>query len=86
MHKDDRITAQAHTQFMFKVDEAELGKPREVFARALEAEGQSLVWHAAFKPVTTLSFFREDRWRTWTAGYPDLDRLASSDSLVLTRT
>ncbi len=42
--------------------------------------------NAAFKPVTTLLFFRVDRWRIWTVCYPDLDRLASSDYLVLTRT
>jgi len=78
MEKDDRITAQAHTQFLFKIDEGELGMPRPVFARALIAEGLPLVWHGAFEPVTTLSFFREGRWQKWTSIYPDPDRLVEN--------
>jgi dTDP-4-amino-4,6-dideoxygalactose transaminase len=75
MAKDERMTSQAHTQFLFQIDEEELGMSRTVFARALEAEGLPLVWHGAFEPMTTLSFFKEGRWRTWSAGYRDLDRL-----------
>jgi dTDP-4-amino-4,6-dideoxygalactose transaminase len=75
MEKDDRITSQAHTQFLFKVDERELGMSRTVFARALEAEGLPLVWHGAFEPMTTLSFFCKGNWRTWATGYPELHRL-----------
>jgi perosamine synthetase len=76
--KDERITAQAHTQFLFKVDESELGMSREVFARALEAEGLPLVWHAAFEPMTTLSFFKEYRWRKWVGDPTQTDRLTEN--------
>ncbi len=80
LEKDDRITAQAYTQFRFNLDEAELGSTRNAFAQALQAEGLPLVWHGAFEPITTLSFFRENRWRTWAAGYPDPDRLVENYS------
>ena len=73
--KDDRITSQAHTQFRFNVDEKDLGMSRAIFARALEVEALPLVWHGAFEPMTSLSFFRKGNWRTWAAGYPDLNRL-----------
>lgn len=78
--KDDRITSQAHTQFRFNVGEKDLGMSRAIFARALEAESIPLVWHGAFEPMTTLSFFRKGNWRTWAAGYPDLNRLEENYS------
>jgi len=78
LDKDDRITAQAYTQFRFNLDEAELVSTRNAFAQALQAEGLPLVWHGAFEPITTLSFFRESRWRTWADGYPDPARLVEN--------
>jgi dTDP-4-amino-4,6-dideoxygalactose transaminase len=78
--KDDTITAQAYTQFRFNIEESELGLTRKVFADALQKEGLPLVWHGAFEPMTTLSFFRENHWRTWAAAYPDPDRLLDNYS------
>jgi perosamine synthetase len=78
LDKDERITSQAYTQFLFKVNEKALGMSRTIFARALEAEALPLVWHGAFEPMTTLSFFREGNWRAWAAGYPELDRLEAN--------
>lgn len=75
MDDDPRITAQAYTQFVFKVDEDMLGFSLDTFALALEAEGVPQVWHGAFEPIPSLSFFREGRWRVWTSGYPDPTRL-----------
>ena len=78
MDRDERITAQAHTQFTFKLDEPELGITLNTFAEALQAEGIPMVWHGAFEPMTTLSFFRGGRWRRWAVGHPDHDWLAAN--------
>jgi dTDP-4-amino-4,6-dideoxygalactose transaminase len=78
MPRDRRITAQAHTQFLFKIDEDALGVSLETFAQALQAEEIPMVWHGAFEPMTTLSFFRGGRWRTWAAGHSDHERLADN--------
>lgn len=76
MESDPRITAQAHSQFLFKIDEENLGFSQDTLAAALEAEGIPMVWHSAFEPVTSLSFFETGRWRTWAAGHPNHRRLA----------
>jgi len=78
MDRGERITAQAHTQFTFKLDEPELGMTLNTFAEALQAEGIPMVWHGAFEPMTTLSFFRSGRWRRWAVGHPDHDRLTGN--------
>ena len=78
MPRDPRITAQAHTQFLFKIDEDALGISLETFAQALQVEGVPMVWHGAFEPMTTLSFFQGGRWRTWAPGHPDHERLADN--------
>jgi dTDP-4-amino-4,6-dideoxygalactose transaminase len=80
MDQDERITAQAHTQFTFKIEEQELGITLNTFAEALQAEGIPMVWHGAFEPMTTLSFFRGGRWRRWAVGHTDHDRLAENYS------
>jgi len=76
MDADPRITAQAHTQFLFKIDEATLGLSQDTLAAALEAEGIPTVWHGAFQPMTSLSFFETGRWRTWAIGHTNHKRLA----------
>ena len=78
MPRDPRITAQAHTQFLFKIDEDALGISLETFAQALQAEGLPMIWHGAFEPMTTLSFFRGGRWRAWAVAHPDHERLADN--------
>lgn len=75
---DDRITAQARTQFVFRADEDALGFSLDTLAAALEAEGLPSIWHAGFEPVPTLSFFAEGRWRAWAAAHPDHARLAEN--------
>jgi hypothetical protein len=43
---------------------------------ALEAEGLPLVWHGSFEPITTLSYFKTGRWKTWcTAKKEDIVRI-----------
>ncbi|MFA6241529.1 MAG: DegT/DnrJ/EryC1/StrS family aminotransferase [Candidatus Hydrogenedentales bacterium] len=76
MDSDPRITAQAHTQFLFKIDEEALGFSQDTLAAALEAEGIPTVWHGAFQPMTSLSFFETGRWRTWAVGHANPKRLA----------
>ncbi|MBX7257070.1 MAG: DegT/DnrJ/EryC1/StrS family aminotransferase [Candidatus Hydrogenedentes bacterium] len=80
MDHDARITAQAHTQFLFKIDEQIVGFSQNTLATALEAEGIPTVWHSAFQPVTTLSFFESERWRTWAVGHTNPKRLAHNYS------
>jgi dTDP-4-amino-4,6-dideoxygalactose transaminase len=70
-----KITAEAHTKFLLRVDEAALGFSLDTLAAALEAEGVPEVWHGAFEPLTSLSFFAEERWRTWAVGHGDLERV-----------
>lgn len=74
--EDRRITRQGYTQFVFKVDEVKLGCSRDAFHAALAAEGVPGVWHGAFEPVNTLSFWRTGRWRTWINNHPDIDFVA----------
>lgn len=78
--RDERITKEAFTQFVFRVDEAVLGCSRDAFAEALAAEGVSGVWHGAFEPINTLSLWRGDRWRTWTNGHPYIESVARNYS------
>lgn len=73
--RDARVTAEAHTQFPLQVDESALGCSLDTLAAALEAEGVPGVWHAAFEPLTALTFFTSGRWRTWAVGHPDHARL-----------
>jgi hypothetical protein len=76
MADDPRITRQAYTQFIFKIDEEALGCSREAFAMAISAEGIPFVWHGAFEPINSLSFFTSGRWRTWVQKHDDMDFLA----------
>jgi dTDP-4-amino-4,6-dideoxygalactose transaminase len=80
MDRDERITASAHTQFIFKIDEDKLGMSRDLFEKALGADGVPMVWHGAFEPIVGTDFFRNGRWRTWAVGHPDHDRLAENYS------
>ncbi|MDX9972810.1 MAG: DegT/DnrJ/EryC1/StrS family aminotransferase [FCB group bacterium] len=68
-------TTSAHTKFSIRVDEPELGFSLDTLAAALEAEGVPDVWHAAFEPLTALTFFAEDRWRAWAHAHPDHRRV-----------
>lgn len=69
------VSAMAHTKFSLRVDEAMLRFSLDTLAAALEAEGVPDVWHAAFEPLTSLTFFAEDRWRTWAHAHPDHGRI-----------
>jgi len=80
MPGDERITKEAFTQFVFKVDEDALGCSRDAFGEALAAEDLPGVWHGAFEPINTLSLWRGDRWRTWTNGHPDVEFVARNYS------
>lgn len=80
MDYDPRITAQAHTQFLFKINEQILGFSQDTLAAALEAEGVPTVWHSAFQPMTSLTFFESERWRTWSIGHTTPKRLAHNYS------
>ena len=76
MPEDERITREAFTQFVFKVDEATVGCSRDAFAEALAAEGVPFVWHGAFEPINTLTLWRGDRWRTWINHHADIEFVA----------
>lgn len=78
MPKDKRITREAFTQFVFKVDEETLGCSRHAFAKALEAEGVPFIWHGAFEPINTLTLWKGNRWRTWISNPVDIDFIASN--------
>lgn len=74
--KDPRITSQGYAKLLLEVDCNALGITLDTLAKALEAEGVPDVWHAAFHPMTELSFFAEGRWRIWAQAHPEPERLA----------
>jgi len=76
MPEDDRITKEAFTQFVFKINENLVGCPRDAFAAALQAEGVPIIWHGAFEPINTLSLWKGKRWRTWINYHDDIDFVA----------
>lgn len=76
MIDDDRITKEAYTQFMFRIDEEKLGCSRAAFAAALTAEGIPFVWHGAFEPINQLTLWQGNRWRTWINQHEDVDFVA----------
>ena len=76
MVEDQRITKEAYTQFMFRIDEEKLGCRRAAFAAALAAEGLPFVWHGAFEPINTLTLWKDSRWRTWIDRHEDIDFVA----------
>ncbi|MDX2003045.1 MAG: DegT/DnrJ/EryC1/StrS family aminotransferase [Chitinophagales bacterium] len=52
----------AYTQVVLKLEPLVMSK--NDLKQAMEQVGIN-VWHANFEPITSLSFFRTDEWRTW---------------------
>lgn len=76
MPEDKRITKEAFTQFVFKMDEDLAGCSRDAFDAALKAEGLPGVWHGAFEPINTLTLWKGNRWKTWINHHEDLNFVA----------
>lgn len=73
---DSRMTSQGYAKLLLKANLGAFGISLDTLAIALNAEGVPEVWHAAFHPLTELSFFAEGRWRVWAQAHPDPERLA----------
>lgn len=69
-------TKLAHTQIVVRLNEEQLGLSKTEFMQRLRDAGVS-VWHAAFEPITSVSFFHRGLWKDWILR-GDIDRVAKN--------